>query len=218
MGRGSSKIGGGSGGRNGGSSNKYNAEALEYYREDGYYINNILRHGDELDDREKDYVKALDEETTKATVNQDVLYRVVDADTVFKGMDDFEYMDLRSHLLFGDNAYDKGQYSQNKKKRMEKLVDSIEGKSELDKGFISTTTNLETALHKVQGDDTHGTKRVVLKFTNARGKKGADMRFMDRKTDYLTPENEFLLQRNNKYTYGKPYVKDNEIFIDARLK
>ena len=191
-------------------------DALDYYKQDGYYINNILRQGLELDDKEKEYVKLLDEVTT-SDVKQDTLYRVVDADTIFPGMDDFTFYDMRSHLLFGDNAYDKGAYSQNKKAQMEKLVKTPIGKGLTDDGFMSVTTDYDTALHKTS-DETHGTKQVILKLTGTKGAKGADMGFLDKKYDYLTPEHEMLLSRKNGYKYKKVYVQDNAIIIEAEFR
>ena len=188
-------------------------EALDYYKQDGYYINNILRQGLELDKNEKEFVKALDSVTTEP-VKEDTLYRVVDASTIFPNMDDFEYVDMKSHLLFGDNAYDKGAYSQAKKARMEKLVDSMNGKTMTDKGFMSTTTDLETALHKTS-DDTHGTNRIVLKINGTKGAKGADMKFLDKKYDYNTPENEKLLARGSGYRYKKLYAKNGVLIMEA---
>ena len=192
----------------------YNMSALEYYREDGYYINNILRQGLDLDNLEEKYVEALDEMTKRDTVQQDTLYRVVDANTVFDGIDDFSYYDLRAHLLIGDDVYDRGAYSQGIKAKMEKMVKNPIGKTMNDKGFMSTTTDYETALHKAN-DDTHGRNKVVLKITGTKGAKGANLGFMDK--EYSTPENEFLLGRNNSYTYKRVFAKDGEIFVEASL-
>lgn len=216
MAKGSSKLADSGGGGKGGKLTQDQQDALDYYKQDGYYINSILRQELDLDDREKEYVKILDDATSN-DIKQDVLYRVVDADTVFPGLDDFSYYDLRSHLLFGDDAYDKGAYSQQKKANMEKLLNEPIGKSLVDNGFMSTTTDYATALHKTS-DPTHGTKQVILKLNGTKGAKGADMGFLDKKYDYLTPENEVLLSRKNGYSYKKIYAKDNAIIIDVDFK
>lgn len=212
MGRGSSKAGGGSGA----PKDEDIKEALDYYKQDGYYINNILRQGEALDSNEKEYIAILDR-ATSGNVEQDTLYRVVDASTVFTGMDDFEYADLKSHLLFGDSAYDKGAYSQNKKAKIESRIENSMGKTVTDKGYMSTTTSLETALHKTS-DDTHGTNRVILKINGTKGAKGADMRYLDKKYSYLSKENEILLSRGNGYKYKKVYAKDGNIIVEAEFR
>lgn len=190
-------------------------DALDYYTQDGYYINNMLRNGYDLDDSEKEFIRLLDE-ATNSTVKQDVLYRIVDASTIFgDGVDDFEYDNLKSHIVFGDDAYDRGAYSQGIKARMEKLVQSAIGKTHTDKGYMSTTFDEETASHK-QSSETHGRNRVVMRITNAKGAKGRDIsKQFNREWD---AENEVLLARNNSYQVKRIYNKDYMIYVDVELK
>lgn len=190
-------------------------DALDYYVQDGYYINTILRNGDPLDESEKEFVRLLDE-ATNSTVKQDVLYRIVDASTIFgNDVDDFEYDNLKSHIVFGDDAYDRGAYSQGIKARMEKLVQSAIGKTHTDKGYMSTTFDEETASYK-QSSETHGRNRVVMRIINAKGAKGRDIsKNFNREWD---AENEVLLARNNSYQVKKIYSKDYMIYVDVELK
>lgn len=190
-------------------------DALDYYVQDGYYINTILRNGDPLDESEKEFVRLLDE-ATNSTVKQDVLYRIVDASTIFgNDVDDFEYDNLKSHIVFGDDAYDRGAYSQGIKARMEKLVQSAIGKTHTDKGYMSTTFDEETASYK-QSSETHGRNRVVMRIINAKGAKGRDIsKQFNRDWD---AENEVLLARNNSYQVKKIYSKDYMIYVDVELK
>lgn len=189
-------------------------EALEYYVEDGYYINTLLRNGDNLDESDRVLIKLLDE-ATNSTVKQDVLYRVVDANTIFEGITDFVYDDLRSHILLGDSAYDRGAYSQGIKARMEKMVQNAIGKVHTDKGFMSTSFSEETAQEKY-GSEAHGRNHIVLRITNAKGSKGRDISGLFNR-DY-DAENEVLLKRNNSYEVKRVYGKDYTVYVDVELK
>ncbi len=189
-------------------------EALDYYTEDGYYINNMLRNDRPLDSLEQNYIKLLDQ-ATDAKVKQDTLYRIVDAKTIFEGINDFSYEDLRSHLILGDDAYDKGAYSQGIKARMEKMIQNSIGKTHIDKGYMSTTFDEETAQEKYS-DDTHGRNKVLLRITNTKGAKGRDIS-KEYNRDYDI-ENEVLLSRGNKYKVNRIYSKDYLIYVDVELK
>ena len=190
-------------------------EYTDYYVQDGYWINNILRSGEQLFENDKEYIKGLDEATT-GTVTEDTLYRVVDASTIFEGIDDFDYADLRAHILLGDEAYDNGAYSQNKKKIAQERINSVIGKKLIDKGFMSTTTDEATANHKMH-DDTHGRNKIILKLTGTKGAKGADLSGYDKKNNFETIEKETLLARGYGYEYKKIYAKNKEVYVEARL-
>lgn len=192
-------------------------QALEYYQEDGYYINSILRKDPndiyaQLDPKEKKYVELLDKATTKA-VKHDTLYRIVDPSVVFGKLDDFDKDDLRAHILFGDDAYDKGAYSQGIKKKMEGIVNKAIGTEKPEKGFMSTTYDFDIAVHKVP-EQTHSSGiGIILKIDNANKLKGAEIN---------NTEKEVLLKRNYKYRFKKVYtvnyggfphiVVDTEVF------
>lgn len=186
-------------------------DALQYYTEDGYYINSILRGGDELDDREKEYVKILDAATQK-DVKHDELYRVVDMSVVFGKLNDIDSDNLRAHLLFGDDYYDKGAYMQGIKKQMTAIVDNLNkgGRNLEDKGYMSTTYDYEKAVEK-QVDPTHSSYNgIILRITNAKDLKGAEIG---------GSEKEVLLRRKYKYNFKKAYrnKKDNVIIVDTVL-
>lgn len=179
-------------------------DALEYYQQDGYYINSVLRGGDyEFDDKEKYYMKILDK-ATQDNVKHDILYRIVDPSVVFGKLSDIDADNLRAHLLLGDEAYDRGAYSQGIKARMENLVNSSVGKELHEKGYMSTTYDLDEAINK-QFDSTHSNSiGVILKITNAKGLKGAEIG---------GEEKEVLLKRNYRYKFkgvrnedGRPVV------------
>ena len=189
-------------------------EALEYYTQDGYYINNLLRNGEKLDESDKELIKLLDE-ATDSRVSQDVLYRIVDANTIFEGIDDFAYDDLRTHIIIGDSAYDRGAYSQGIKARMERIVDNALGKVHTDKGFMSTTFSEETAQEKYSSE-THGRNRILMRITNTRGAKGRDISSLFNKE--YDEENEVLLGRNNSYKVKRIYAKDYMVYVDVELK
>lgn len=189
-------------------------EALDYYVIDGYYINSIIRNDGNIDNLEQNYIKLLDD-ATDATVKQDTLYRVVDANVIFGNIDDFTYEDLRAHILLGDQAYDRGAYSQGIKARMEKIVQNAIGNTHKDRGFMSTTYSEETAREKYS-EETHGRNRVVMKITNTKGAKGRDI--SKYYNNDISEENEVLLSRNNSYKVKKIYSKDYIIYVDVELR
>ena len=210
----SSKVTGGS---NANNTLKEDNEAIDYYVQDGYGINNILRQDLPLDDTDKAFINELDS-LTSGTVNFDELYRVQDLNVIFPELNDFDMYDLKGHIIYGDNFYDKGAYSQSKKQKNEKLLNSVIGKEVYDKGYMSTTKSLDTAVHKAQETNTHGIDRAIVHLKNTKGAHGIDIsRVMDKKYDYDVPEKEVLLQRKNKYKIDRIYAKDNMIHIDVTM-
>lgn len=197
-----------------GNNNQDLQEALQYYREDGYYINSILRHEGEdnnlyeIDDKERYYISLLDKATNGSSVKQDTLYRIVDMNVVFGKMTDIDQDNLRAHLLFGDNYYDRGEYMQSIKAKMEKIVDKMTDKVVEEKGFMSTTSNYDEAMDKYS-DSTHSSYNgVILELKNTKGLKGVDMG---------GDEHEVLLKRGYKYKFKKAKVKNNMVVIETEI-
>ena len=133
----SSSLGGGIGQPN---------DATEYYVSgEGMWINDYLRgrvtsdFGD-LTDGERRYLADLDR-ATNGTVNEDTLYRSVDAQSIFGNMSDSEYDSLSSYLLYGKESFGKGAEADRIKSTVEKMLNDALGKTYTENGFMSTTTD-----------------------------------------------------------------------------
>lgn len=202
-------------------------EAIEWYVSgDGMWINQYLRgrtDGMTLTDGEKTLMKALEKATNQPLpkgFNNGKLWRSVDASAIFNGMTELELSQLYDHIVYGN--YDKGDYSQGIKKRMDTAIDNIEGATIIEKGFMSTTKSKTVA--EDWGDFTGADVPVVIEFdttkTSVKGKE-IDQKFeIDEDV-----QDEVLLHPNAKYKVtgiGKGYYDDNEgayikinaVFID----
>lgn len=115
---------------------KYTTEQINnvlenYVSGDGMWINSYLRNPAEfgnLTEDEKEYLSIMDY-ALKNDIKETVLYRSVDAKAVFGNINDIEFDDLKSQLIYGNDN----------KKALE-LINSVKGKEIVEKGFMSTTT------------------------------------------------------------------------------
>ena len=184
-------------------------EAIDYYTMDGYYINNIMRKGLELDKNEQHYVDLLDR-ATNDDVKYDQLYRIVDPKVVFGRMTETQKDHLRAHLLIGEGYYDRGPYMQGIKAQMNDFIGNFNknGRELTDNGFMSTTSNWDEAVHK-QYDQTHSDHGgVILNITNAKELKGRDIG---------GDEHEVLLKRGYTYQFQRVYAKNGVIMVDTKV-
>ena len=202
-------------------------EAIEWYVSgDGMWINQYLRgrtDGMTLTEGEKTLMKALEKATDQPLpkgFNNGKLWRSVDASAIFNNMTELELSQLYDHIIYGN--YDKGDYSQGIKKRMDKAIENVEGATIIEKGFMSTTKLQSVA--EDWGDLTGAEVPVVIEFdttkTSIKGKE-VDQKFeIDEDI-----QAEVLLHPNAKYKVtgiGKGYYDDNEgayikvnaVFID----
>lgn len=202
-------------------------EAIEWYVSgDGMWINQYLRgrtDGMTLTDGEKTLMKALEKATDQPLpkgFNNGKLWRSVDASAIFNGMTELELSQLYDHIVYGN--YDKGDYSQGIKKRMDTAIDNIEGATITEKGFMSTTKSKTVA--EDWGDFTGADVPVVIEFDTT--KTSVKGREIDQKFEIDEDiQDEVLLHPNAKYKVtgiGKGYYDDNEgayikvnaVFID----
>lgn len=202
-------------------------EAIEWYVSgDGMWINQYLRgrtDGMTLTDGEKTLMKALEKATDQPLpkgFNKGKLWRSVDASAIFDGMTELELSQLYDHIVYGN--YDKGDYSQGIKKRMDTAIDNIEGATIIEKGFMSTTKSKTVA--EDWGDFTGADVPVVIEFDTT--KTSIKGREIDQKYEIDEDvQEEVLLHPNAKYkvtSIGKGYYDDNEgayikvnaVFID----
>ena len=199
-------------------------EALEWYVSgDGMWINQYLRDPSafgELNDTENQLLGLLESATEKELEPIDTLYRSVDAKVIFEGLDEAEIEQMMNHLYYGDSTYDKGAFSQNIKKRMEKALSDAKGKTLTEKGFMSTTVDKKIA--EEFGDFTGAEHPVVIELdTKGKKIKGADVDFLDIED---APQRERILARNTRYKIndivvetdadGAKYVKVKAELID----
>lgn len=183
-------------------------EALEWYVSgDGMWINQYLRDPSafgELNDTENQLLGLLESATEKELEPIDTLYRSVDAKVIFEGLDEAEIEQMMNHLYYGDSTYDKGAFSQNIKKRMEKALSDAKGKTLTEKGFMSTTVDKKVA--ERFGDFTGAEHPVVIELdTKGKKIKGADVDFLDIEED---PQRERILAKNTRY-------KINDIVVET---
>lgn len=191
------------------------ADAVEYYVSgDGMWINNQLRNGEKFEGDDKRILDNLDK-AADGEINDNVLYRSVDASAIFGQMSQTDYENMADTLIYG--SIGNGQYAKSIADKANKTVEKAIGKEITDKGFMSTTSDKDVAME--WGDYTGSSKPVVVKFTNAKGAKGRDVsKIGDKGMDEYDKQHERLIARNTKYTPNKVYVEDGVIVVEAKFK
>ena len=190
--------------------------ATEYYVSgDGMYINDFLRNGRELDAQDKRLVKELDI-ATNGSVKQDDLYRNVDAKAIFGDLDYQEYDNLIKYLGYGEKLFDKGAYSQNQLQNTKNLINKTIGKTNTEKGYMSTSKDEKVASD--WGGFSGSDMPVVMHLKNTKGAKGVDLSGYDKNVSKSEAQKEVLLGRNQKYTVDKIGYKNGNIYVDVTLK
>lgn len=180
-------------------------DALEYYVSgDGMYINQMLRGkmDEPMTDMEKQLVNDLDGATSAPVGENKTLYRSVDAEAVFGKISDIQYENLVSSVVYG--VKDKLVA-----KDAETLLKGATGKTITEKGFMSTTTDLEIATE--WGGFTGSSKPIVLELTTSKKTTGADL------TNHHMEQSEVLLSRGQKYTVDGISAKNGQIYVKCRL-
>ena len=197
------------------------ASAIEYYASgDGMYINNMLRgragvNESDLTADDKQLIKDMD-----AALNNDLgeqtLYRSVDASAIFGN--DVDIYDLMNEIRNKQFSNAKGEYSQNKAKELNKVINSTIGKTITDKSYVSTTR--DSSIAENWQDFTGSANPVVMKISTSKGTKGANI---SNATKYLSelerdnPQKETLLGRNQKYKINKIYSKNGMVYVDVSM-
>lgn len=187
---------------------KYTTEQINnvlenYVSGDGMWINSYLRNPVEfgnLTEDEKEYLSIMDY-ALKNDIKETVLYRSVDAKAVFGNINDIEFDDLKSQLIYGNDN----------KKALE-LINSVKGKEIVEKGFMSTTTEQRIALD--WGDFSGSDKPIVLELKTPKGTKGKNLHFLDFEDG---PQREVLLARNTKYKINSIETKEGQIYLKAEV-
>ena len=191
--------------------------ATEYYVSgEGMWINQYLRgNGDfgELTDGEKQYLKDLDK-ATNGKVEQDTLYRSVDATAIFGDISDTEYENMRTVLIYGKDSLGKGQYADSIRNKVDNTINKTIGKTQTEKGYMSTTTSKSIA--EEFGGFTGSDKPVVMNIKTSKKTRGVDLSGYDKNTS--DPQKEVLLARNQSYKITNIYGKNGNINVDIELE
>lgn len=179
-----------------------------YVSGDGQWVNHYLRGNSEIvvDENEKELIDALKQATNNEIVKESMLYRSVDARAVFGDMTDTEYEQLKSYVVY--KADDK--YSLAAK---EKFLKDIKGKRIIEKGFMSTSKDLDVALN--WGNFTGSEKPIVLELEVPKGIKGKDLKAFDIFDD---KQYEVLLHPNQRYIINEITSKQGSIYVKASLE
>lgn len=110
------------------------------------YINQFLRRHEQLDNQEKELVKDLDSAINKEIVTETKLYRSVDASVIFGNLRESDFESLEDYITMGEDAFDKGSYSQSLLRRSKSIVDGAIDKTITDEGYLSTTLDQKIAI------------------------------------------------------------------------
>ena len=186
--------------------------ALEWYVSgEGQWVNQYLRNPDEwkadydITDEELELIEAMKQGTNSEIVQESVLYRSVDASAVFGKMSQAEFENLRDFVVYND----KSKYALQAKA---KFLDGIEGKEIVEKGFLSTSKDMDFALEF--GDFTGSDKAITLELKVPKGIKGKDLKKFELEDD---PQFEVLLAPNQKYVIKEVTTKQGQIYVKADL-
>lgn len=175
-------------------------EAVDYYVEgNGYGLNYALRNNETLSGEDALLAKGLDEATSRALGKDYTLYRGVSAASIFGG--NVQYGLLKSAIVNGDReAY---------------VVEALERAKKIaylpkrDKGFMSTSTSLESA------ESFGGSQNVIMRMTVKRGTKGIDLTKNRSIYKTNTYEKEVILSRGLSYKITKIGSYKGKIIVDA---
>lgn len=186
-------------------------EAIEnYVSGEGMWINNYLRGRGEIAEypltkEDKIYLERLDQVTKNNIVKEKILYRSVDISSIIGDISDFDYDDLKSAYIYGDD-------SKRAQETLEKYLKHIKGKEIIDKGFMSTTKDKEIALD-FQGF-TGSSKPCVIEINVHNGVHGIDLKDFDIAD---MEQKEVLLARNQKFVIKEVRQEQGQFYFKADL-
>lgn len=177
----------------------------QYYRgiEDGFF-NDMSDRTDfgNITDEEKRLMRLIDEATNNKLPSQ-ILYRSVDAESIFGKMSDLDYENLVNKIVYKAND----KYSN---QAYEKLMKRVKN-SYTEKGHMSTTKNYEIA--RDWYGFTGSNKPIVLRIQTTNKTKGIDLD----KHNVNRGQQEVLLRRNQTYKVKGISAKDGNIFVDVTI-
>jgi len=176
--------------------------AVEYYVSgDGMWVNQYLRDPSgfgELEDGEKELIGLLDSATKREIVPDKILYRAVDAQSVFGKMSDMEFDNLRGAVIYGDKS--------TQAQAVYAKAQSKIGQTITEKGFMSTTRDKEIAYQ--WSGYTGSTKDIALELRVQDGIRGFDVEKFFEVDEQQ--QREVLLQRGLKYVPREIVKREDE--------
>ena len=176
-----------------------------YVSGENMYINQVLRGRMERTAADDELIKDLDGALNKPLGKTQTLYRSVDAEAVFGKMSSIGYDNLRGNLVYNDN-------SPIVKQTADRFITRTNGKTILEKGYLSTTTDYEVA--KEWGGYTGSEKPIVLKLNTPGSTHGIAL------TDFEVEEEaqrEVLLARGQSYKVTRIVGEDGNIVVYADI-
>lgn len=190
-------------------------EAIDHYVSgEGMWINDYLRGNEaygELSPNEKRYLEELDM-ATNGSINNDVLYRTVDANSVFNNISEYDYETLKDVLVNND--------TQRLNVAKANQILSQAKKEYTEKGFMSTTKSLSIAEENQYFFGSQ--KPIVMEIHTNKKTKGLDvMKNASKRTreaEKINPQKEVLLARNQSVEIYNIGSKNGNIYVKARLK
>ena len=198
-------------------------EAIEYYVSgNAMYLNNALRNRSgmtiqDLTDSDKEIIKELDSALDN-TIEQQTLYRSVDASAIFDNISQTDYENLKDELAYKTYSNEKGQYAESITNKCNNLIEKAKNKTIVDKGYVSTT--IDEKIANEWNDYTGSDKPIVLKITTENNVKGLDVSNLTDKLKEIeqqNPQKEILLARNQTYKVGNIYSKNGNIYVDVKV-
>lgn len=199
-------------------------DALEYYVQDaGYtYINDKLRGIDEtpMEQHHIEAVKNIDAAISRNTVKEKTLYRGIGGNTIFPTMNPYEHRLMELYLsnraaydfLGNDEWFEVVKYT-GAKDNVEKYLKEIVGKNFNEKGYMSTTKDIEQT--KIfSGSYQNG---ITIEFQNIPdGTHGLDLSDFKEGREFKA-EKEVLLQRDLNYKITGAKSVDGKIVLTAEI-
>ena len=209
---------GGRGATSSGGGGMPNDATEQYVSGEGMWINQYLRgRGDfgELSESEKEYLRDLDK-ATNGKINDKELYRSVDANAIFGNISATDAENLRQYLLYGGDSFGKGAYADSIRNRMQSIINRTEGKTQTEKGFMSTTADKRVA--EDWGDFSGSENPVVMRIKTSPNTKGVNLSGYDKNVSSDQAQKERLLARGQSYEVNKVYAENGNIYVDVTMK
>ena len=181
------------------------SEAVEnYVSGDNMYINQVLRgRAGDATQEDLQLIRLIDDALDVPLGERQTLYRSVDAKAVFGGVSAIDYENMRGALVYNDN------YG---KKQVQSIIDRVQGKTIMEKGYMSTTKEFEIASE--WGGFTGSEKPIVIQFDVPAGTHGRDLAIFDVEGE---EQREVLLARGQKYKVREIGAKDGNIMVYADI-
>lgn len=181
------------------------SDAVEsYVSGDTMYINQVLRgKAGEATPEDRELIKQMDSALDVPIGKKQTLYRSVDAQAVFGDITSMQYENIRGALVYNDS------YG---KKQTEAILQRTQGKTILEKGYMSTTKDYEIAAE--WGGYTGSEMPIVIVLETPASAHGRDLQMFEVEGE---EQQEVLLARNQRYKVNRIGAKDGNIVVYAEI-